>query len=235
MREESRTAEDVLVHFGVKGMKWGVRKREGGSSSPSTSNSTGGSGSGGGSSTPNSSGFNKKKAALILGGAIGVAAIAAGSVYAAKHMDSPISLVGVAKDASGSKKGKAYVDAMLQEPASIVHAARGRDKGWTFPERGGLDDPVHEFDRSGVTDLEVNTFKRYGERSEKVAANFADPEGRIERAGRPINHFVMLPEEMAKSITRYEDIVPLVWPILKDKYDILYGEDEDKYARRAAQ
>ena len=65
-------------------------------------------------------------------------------------------------------------------------------------------------------------FKRYGERSEKVAATFYDPPGRKDFSGRTISHNVMIPEHLAKGINNHEDAVKVAWPLLKNMYDVLY-------------
>lgn len=89
--------EDILEHFGTKGMKWGVRKdtRKPGRASKKT----------------------RAKAGLTL---VGVAAVAAGAVYATSVLRS-----------SGSNR--------LQSPSTLPFRAVGRD--WSISANDG-----HTFD-----------------------------------------------------------------------------------------
>ncbi len=55
-----------------------------------------------------------------------------------------------------------------------------------FLSRGGLTDPLKEYEKAGFDTLANNSFSRYGDRFEKIAARFDDPEGRRDFSGRPI-------------------------------------------------
>lgn len=161
-----------------------------------------------------------QKAGTIFASAAAAVAIAAGAAYVANQAGAPSS-------SEPSETGKKFVDAFAKEPVSIIHAARGKNAGWGFPQRGGLSDPVAEYQKSGlVEDASPNMFKRYGDRQEKVAARFPDPEGRKDFAGRPIEHEVLLPESMAKNVTKHDDVEPLVWPMIKDTYEVLYDTSD---------
>lgn len=188
-----------ITHFGVKGMRWGVRKNQTEGSSSDRRE-------------------NLKKAAVILGSAAAATAIIAGTVYVARKNMGNISMV----DITPSDTGKNFADSFAQEPVGIVHAARGKHKGFTFPQRGGLDDPVKEYDKANPDSLVLNSYRRYGDRQEKVAAKFSDPLGRKDRAGRPIEHNVILPEDLASRINSFDDIVPTVWPLIDNTYAALY-------------
>lgn len=195
---------EFLQHFGVKGQKWGVRKAEPTSSTDSKTE-------------PKTGMSKKRKAAIIIGSAVGVAAIAAGALYAKKHMGVPLSSI------SSSAKGEAVAKAMAKEPTSIVHAARGRFFGWGFPQHGGLANPLAEYDKSGLVNASGETFfNRYGDRKEKVAARFLDPEGRKDISGRKIFHDVMLPEDLSVGVNSHQDAQAKVWPMIKDTYNALY-------------
>jgi hypothetical protein len=198
--------EDVY-HHGIKGMHWGIRKED-----PS------------GDSNPERR-AKVKKAAIILGSAVGVAAIAAGTYYMTQHGGVSMSDVNRFAESKAAEPAKKFTSSMAREPLGIVHAAKPKNRGFTFPQRGGLDDPIHEYERSGVAHLAANTFKRYGSRNEKIAAKFSDPEGRRDRAGRPIDHDVMLPESLASGIKDFAEIVPKVWPLIKDTYAAIYDSD----------
>lgn len=188
-----------LAHHGVKGMHWGVRKDK-----PR--------------STPEKSRKGLKKAAVILGSAAAAAAIAVGTAYVlSRDNDIPLS------KAHPSETGKKFSESFAKEPVGIVHAARGKNRGFTFPQRGSLDDPLKEYAKAGFDDLASNSHKRYGDRQEKVAAKFDDPEGRKDFAGRPIEHEVMLPESMAQPVKTLSDVVSTAWPLIKDTYETLYN------------
>jgi hypothetical protein len=164
-----------------------------------------------------------KKAAIITGSAMGVAAIAVGSVFAARYLGSSGSLS--AANATVGAPVKKFAQSMAEEPIGIVHAARGKHHGFTFPGRGGLTDPLIEYDKAGfhtLQDAKGAAFKRYGDRLEKIAAKYPDPAGRLDRSGRGIFHEVMLPESMAKMVNNVDDVVDVTWPLIKDKYDALY-------------
>lgn len=197
--------DDVeLEHFGVKGMHWGVRKSEESSGDKEAKTS------------------GKKKAAIIIASAVGVAAVLAGAAYVL-HRNGVFGDI-LASDVSVKDTAKKFAESMAQEPVGIVHSARTKRKGFTFPQRGGLSDPFTEWSNAGFTSDgdSRNVFRRYGSRLEKVAAEFDDPHGRLDQAGRLITHTVMLPEGMAKNVHTLEDVVNVAWPLIKDKFDAMY-------------
>ena len=204
--------EPVVEHYGVKGMHWGIRREDG---------------------SPRFTKQQVKKAAVIFGAAVGVAAITVGSVYAAKHMKGSMGDIKVS-DISIPPAAKKFAEAMAKEPVGVVHGARTKNKGFTFPGRGGLSDPSAEWMKAGFTgsglpagvDPATKTHAwRYGDRGEKIAAVFPDPLGRRDRAGREIHHEVMLPEEVAKKVKDLSDVPKVAWDLIKDTYDALYEAD----------
>lgn len=198
--------EQVIEHYGIKGMHWGIRKDDG---------------------TPRFTKQQVKKAAIIFGAAVGVAAIAVGSAYAVKQMHGSMGDIKIS-DISIPPAAKKFADAMAAEPVGIVHASRTKNKGFTFPGRGGLSDPFIEWEKAGFkSNVNVVGTRRYGERNEKIAASFPDPLGRKDRAGRPINHEVMIPEEVAKNIHNLDDVPNIAWSMIKDTYNALYDADKD--------
>lgn len=191
-----------IEHFGVKGMHWGVRKEKSNASKKHS--------------------FSKKKAAVIIGSAVGIAAIAIGAAYAQRYLGSVPDLK--ISDVHIPEAAKKFSSSMAKEPVGIVHAARGRSKGWTFPQHGGLSNPISEYDKAGFSKFESETtlFHRYGDRQEKVAARFVDPYGRKDFSGRPILHEVMLPESLAKNANNLSEAIHLAWPLIKDTFQALY-------------
>lgn len=203
IHEETPSLED-LRHYGVLGMRWGVRKEN---------------------QTSESQARRKKikTAAVILGSAAASLAVIAGTHYVQTQFN--VETSSIPKNDPSVARGKAFAQAIAKEPVSIVHAARGRHAGFTFPGRGGLDDPLTEYARAfGDDDGSQPDFVRsYGDRNEKVAARFKDPENRLDKSGRPIRHDVMLPEELAVGVKTEEDVIRVAWPLIKDTYATLYN------------
>jgi hypothetical protein len=200
-----------LGHYGVKGMRWGVRR-----DNPS----------GGGlrSRLKNIDREKVKKAAIVLGTAAAAATIALGAAYAANQMKGRGGDLDVG-DISFPDKAKKLAESLSAEPVSIIHATRTKNKGFSFPGKGGLDDPFKEWEKAGFdAGGHTSDFRRYGDRGEKVAARFEDPLGRLDRSGRKIHHEVMLPEELARGVNNAEDARRVAWPLIKDTYDATYDD-----------
>jgi hypothetical protein len=215
------TVEEFLEHFGVKGMKWGVRKDRSGASGQSSSN-------------PGSDHAKLKKAAKIGGGVLAAAAVTAGAIYLAKH---PELLQSAAKSLSGSSpsgnaKDKAraenFVHAMSKEPTSLIHTSN--DKGFLL--KGGLPDALFEYEKAGFERhphlSEPNSIRRYGKNAEKVAAILRDPEGRKDPSGRPINHHLIIPESQAHDIHTIEDVKTKIWPQVKGLVNEFHNSPDDR-------
>lgn len=199
--------ETTVQHYGIKGMHWGVRKSDG---------------------SPKVTKQQVKKAAIILGAAVGVAAIAVGSAYAVKNIKGSMGDINIS-DISVPPAAKKFAESMAREPVGIVHASRTKNRGFTFPGRGGMSDPYSEWSKAGFKPEGVPVGAwRYGDRNEKIAANFPDPLGRRDRGGRPIHHEVMIPEEVAKNIHDLKDVPDVAWSMIKDTYDALYDADKDE-------
>lgn len=194
--------DEFLLHFGVKGMKWGQRKSEGSSSDSSTSSDKK---------------ADLKRVAKIVGTAAAIGAVTIGSIYVAKHMNDPLDLSKV------SESTKAFVDLKLQEPTRVIYAAKPKNQGFQFLDRGGLADPLVEYDKAGFNDdRDLDFFKNYGDRNEKIALRFKDPEERKDRAGRPIFHEAILPATLAEGIQNRSQAISKVWPLVRDTYGDVY-------------
>lgn len=209
------TYKDYLAHYGVKGMQWGVRKdRDDGLRGTKTKDLN-----------PNDPDHKEelsrrkhRNVAVVVGSAIGAAAITAGVVYASKKMNVNVDDIGKVSDTA-----KDFANAISKEPVGIMHAARGKHKGWAFLSLGGLGDPIAEYEASGLGSTDdPGFFKRYGKNNEKVSGRYLDPEGRKDFAGRPIKHDVILPEALAKGVNNVEEVQRVSWPMIKDIYSAMY-------------
>jgi hypothetical protein len=152
-----------------------------------------------------------------------VGALAVGSVYVAKNSSAKV------PPKVESKAAKDFVKAKIQEQQTgVIHATRGKEKGFGFYEKGGLMDALDEYTSAFGTNSDGGTlFKRVGDNNEKVAFRFMDPDGRKDRAGRLIPHEVILPEPLSKGVTNLDEAVAKVWPMIKDNVEAKY-EDKPK-------
>lgn len=210
-----------LEHHGVKGMRWGVRKqRESGDPSDSSSKTT-------------SNHKKLKTAGLIIGGVAAVALIAAGAYYVSKNGGLPISSLKTTDISKGKEAFEGLAKHAAEEPTSPVLATRGKYIGNGFLMKGGLSDPIHEYDKAGFNNglVNVGTHRRYGEAAEKVAVSFLDPKGRTDHAGRIIGHEVIIPAQHAEGINTFEDASNKAWSLIKDTFDPFYQTSLDKTNR----
>ncbi len=203
--------EDYISHFGVKGMHWGVRKDD---SSGSRATSPG---------TASTSNHAKLKKATIIGGSVaGAALLAGGAYYLATHGGLPISSLSSASKTAGKKLVEEAVKP--KELTDVIHASKGKGReGFKFLKKGGLIDPLQEFEKGFGQHASPNPgeFLRYGAKAEKLAVAFLDPLGRKDAAGRVIPHEVILPAHHAEGINTYADAVKKAWSLV--------GHDYNKY------
>jgi hypothetical protein len=192
--------ELYLEHYGVKGMKWGVRKdREKGE--------------------PRS----YKKAAVIFGSAATTVALALGAAYIQSNLNTNVNV----KDLpSSSPNARKLAQSLAKEPVSIIHATRAKNHGFIFLGKGTLDDPIKEYEAAGFTTSSSNTFfRRYGENSEKTAGRFLDPKKREDFAGRAIQHEVVLPKNLSTGINSHSEFVSRAWPLISDTYEVFWNTE----------
>jgi hypothetical protein len=209
------TVDEFLAHFGVKGMRWGVRKVHESDDS-------------GGSSEKTPANHAKLKKAAIIGGSIaGAALIAGGTYYLAKHGDLPISSLNFKE----AEKAKSFVETSVKkspvEPTDIVHIARGKYKGYAVLKNGNLPDYLPEIRKANLLDgeytrLQPGEYRRYGANLEKAGLSFLDPEGRKDFSGRTIVHDVILPKEHTHDVTDFESAKNKAWSLVKDNFDEFY-------------
>ena len=209
------TDEDVdvfLEHFGIKGMHWGVRKDRGTSSQPAQAK------------TPFDH-TKRNRNLKIAGAVIGAAVITAGAIYVAKHG-------GVSSFHIGSKEtqaGKRFVEKALAPEApkltGVVHITGNKFLSDATRRKGGLTDILPEARKAGFAndyggvDLRPGNMRRYGDRLEKIAVSFLDPQRRTDFANRPIVHQIILPEHHAQGIVNFEQAKSKAWDLVRHEYE----------------
>ena len=209
--------EDLLVHFGVKGMRWGHRKAQEKSAHRSSSSSA---------SLPKqqkSSRFSpeqKAKAKKVAIG-VGVLTVAAGTAYAAyilnKNGKLPIRSV---KPPTPQVKQAVK---KVEEQTDIMHFARGKNKGLHFLRSGGVKETLLTYEEGfGQYNESATFFNKLADG--RVAAIMPDPLGRKDHSGRGIKHDILIPKSMASGITGLDDVREKIWPILQPAYDAMYEQ-----------
>lgn len=195
--EKPGTPEEVvaLSHHGVKGMHWGVRKDRTNKTDAQRS-------------------ARRRSTAKKVAIGVGSATVAVGAAYLAYKLNQsghlPVSSVKTtAKTASEVKR-------LVKEPTDIIHASRGKTKGFRFFRTGGTDSYFTHHTRAFQDKEEDNVFKRFPDG--KIAASFLDPEGRRDRHGRPIPHEVVIPIGMTGGINNLDDVRSKIWPLIKPTY-----------------
>ena len=107
---------------------------------------------------------------------------------------------------------------------SIIWATRGRSWGFRFMLRGGLSDPLLEYERIfGQINEEPEA---WGSVSAKVAVRLRDPEGRKDASGRVIPHQFVVSGDLASSIGSLEHARSRLWPLVADIYAEVWQSEE---------
>ncbi|RLP10990.1 hypothetical protein [Propionibacterium australiense] len=99
---------------------------------------------------------------------------------------------------------------------TIIWATRGRDWGFTFLRRGGIQDPLAPYEKVfSAMDAAPTACRRL---AGAVGVRFPDPLGRRDGAGRLIPHEFVLTDEDAVAVTSVDDAVRIVWSQVADEY-----------------
>ena len=196
---------NYLEHYGVKGMKWGIRKER------PTAN--------GKESTGKESTFSlsNPKVRAAASAAIGVTAIIAAAYIGSR---SKVNISSITP--SDVSAGKEKVDKILEEQKDIIYLSkpyRGSGKRTTlgFINEGQTKDFFTLFDEAGLNDDHApGYFSKLPNGS--VATVLSDAFGRIDDAGRKIPHMVLIPKDQAVGLDSIEDVIDKFGPRLESEY-----------------
>lgn len=202
-----------LEHYGVKGMRWGVRndRRLKGAKQSSVSNKQ-----------PSNNSSRKRVVRNIAIG-LGALAVVAGSAYAAKTLSQNKKLSSNNIPKASVKVGEAAAKRVTQgEPTSVVMASRGKNRGFRFIKNGGVPDPLVEYMKSSLLKSETQGFEKYD--GGKVAVSFLNPDGLKDKSGRVIPISLVIPKSQATGINSTDDVLKSVWPQIKDAFLSNYND-----------
>lgn len=194
--------EDFLAHYGIRGMKWGIRKQSKNSDGDKDKSSTG---------------FNlsnpKVRNAAIAAGA--VTAIVAGA-FIARHYNVKMKNVSVSKIAKGAKEAERIID-----PAKdIIYLSKpykgsGHRSTLRFISTGKTKDYFTIFDKAGLNDNGTG-FKKLT--NGDVAVVWNDLLGRKDDATRPVLHSLFIPADKAAGLNSFDDFIEKFAPKVEQVY-----------------
>ena len=215
--------EDFLEHYGVLGMKWGVRKdRDRTSSRVSNADAKVSE------KAQKRRVSNSAKTAAAASIALAVAGVVAGAMVYKSRSNKVSSL-----SSETISRGMGAVKKILEEPKDIIYVSkpyRGSGKRTTlgFVSDGQTKDFFEIFDKAGLNDdsFRPGEFRKLSNGS--VAAFLSDAFGRVDDAGRPIPHLVLVPPNKAVGVNNIEDLVEKIGPQMSTLYEEFVRSRPDK-------
>ncbi|VXB28134.1 conserved hypothetical protein [Plantibacter sp. T3] len=102
----------------------------------------------------------------------------------------------------------------------FIWATRGKSWGFRFLQTGGVANPLAVYERAfaGIDGAPALLERR----DELVAVRFPDPDGRSDRAGRPIPHDFVILSAHTDSFHNVDDARAALWPEVRDEYDAIW-------------
>lgn len=229
---------EALEHHGVKGMRWGVRKKEETTSRPQATvetpftrfSSTKAEKVSAAGSPPRT---KEEKAAArramakkaAIGAGVLTAVAGAGFIAYKLNQSGKLPLSSIRMD----PKQQAAAKKVIHEQRDVIMLTRGKYKAGTFLKQGDTPNFFTHWEDAFVKEVgdadTADVFQKLS--SGKIAAAFKDPEDRKDFSGRPISHQVIIPTSMVEGIDSIDDVKTKIWPKLKDTYDEFYAQSLD--------
>lgn len=108
----------------------------------------------------------------------------------------------------------------------FIWATRGKNWGFRFLLDGGFADPLEIYEYAFEGNENQPTV--YQDRQGLTAVRLGDPEGRLDRAGRVIQHDFVFRTEDATEINNLEGARAKLWPGISEKYSRIWEVESPK-------
>lgn len=118
----------------------------------------------------------------------------------------------------------------MEQESGFLWATRGRNWGFRFLRRGGLEDPLGVYEEvfADVSD-QPEVWHRLGG---KVALRFPDPLGRRDAAGRVIPHDFVLFGAWAERLDSLEEGRARLWGEVADEFESVWEKESPPPSQR---